>query len=94
MPSFDRSPKDDITLRDVRSRRRRLAATLKNCLKDMERMKVTKLRTPELEMEKEIILMAYQALMKPGLLSPSDMKRKEDYNKSLEISSYDNAVFN
>ena len=64
------SPNDDVTLRTVRGDRRVAAATLRSLMDRVDHSAVTKARVPEFEFEKELLLIAYQTLMKQPLLSP------------------------
>lgn len=63
---------DDRKLRMVRSDRRVVAAAVKRLIGQTELQKVTKPRIPELEFERELLLVAYQTLMKPAMLSPEE----------------------
>ena len=69
---------DDRKLRVIRSDRRVVAAAVKRLIGRTETEKVTKGRIPELEFERELLLVAYQTLMKPALLSPAEKQFKRE----------------
>ena len=69
---------DDRKLREVRGDRRVVAAAVKRLINQAEAEKVTKARIPELEFERELLLVAYQTLMKPAMLSPEEKRHQKD----------------
>lgn len=75
------SKKDEITLRKIRGDRRIAAATIRSIMERVDDVNVSKDRTLELEFERELLLVAFQTLMKPSMLSPEE-KRIE---KELEL---------
>ena len=62
------SKKDEITLRKIRGDRRLAAATIRSIMKRVDDANVSKDRTLELEFERELLLVAFQTLMKPSML--------------------------
>jgi len=69
---------DDRKLREVKADRRVAAAAVKRLMNNAETVKVTKARIPELEFERELLLVAYQHLMKPAMLSPAEKREKKE----------------
>ena len=72
---------DERKLRMVRSDRRVVAAAVKRLIGQAESQKVTKPRIPELEFERELLLVAYQTLMKPAMLSPEEVRVAKELEK-------------
>lgn len=79
------SPDDEITLRTVRGARRVAAATLRSLMDRVDHSVVTKPRIPELEFEKELLLIAYQTLMKPPLMSPAQKQQEKEEAEILKL---------
>lgn len=79
------SPKDDIALRTVRGDRRVAAATLRTLMDRVDETKVTKARVPELEFEKELLLVAYQTLMKPPMMSPEEKRQQKENEEIIRL---------
>ena len=79
------SPKDDIALRTVRGDRRVAAATLRTLMDRADQTVVTKARIPELEFEKELLLVAYQTLMKPPVLSPAEKRQQKEDEEMIRL---------
>ena len=72
---------DERKLRMVRSDRRVVAAAVKRLIGQAESQKVTKPRIPEMEFERELLLVAYQTLMKPSMLSPEEVRIAKELEK-------------
>ena len=69
----------------MRSDRRVAAAAVKRLIGQAETVKVTKARIPELEFERELLLVAYQHLMKPAMLSPDEKRMLKEEEETIRL---------
>ena len=77
------SKRDNAKLNQVRGDRRLAAGNIRALLDRSRGISVSAARLPELEHEQEILLLAYQTLMKPSMLSPFDRRVDKETQKLL-----------
>ena len=77
------SDENELKIRELKAQRRRLAIAVRTVIDSVHHQNFSQKRRAEVEHEEEILLIAYQHLMKPSLPTPSD-KRHERFQADID----------